>query len=567
MVRLPGPDFPTDAIITTQRAEIAGAYATGRGTVRARARYVREKTAPGAAADIVITGLPYQVSPAKVLEQIASQMQARKLPMLSDIRDESDHENPTRLVLTPRSNRVDADRLMMHLFATTDLERTYRLNFNVIGCDRRPRVYSLKELLAEWLEFRTETVRRRLSFRLERIRRRLHIVDGLLVAYRNLDEVIRIIREEDAPKQKLMAAFELSDRAGDGDPRPCACASSLAWRRRSLEAEKRDLGDEASGLEATLGSEALMRELIEGEIVADAEKYGDERRTEIGEVPEAAAFSERDLLSTEPVTVILSEKGWVRAAKGHDIEARELSYRTGDAFLAAARGQEQRYVRLPRLHRAGLSRSPSHTLPSARGQGETVDTGGSRPRTARASWAWFSPTMACPCCWRAMPATASSRRLAGWFPKGRAGKAVLNVPKGAAALRPVAADGAVYVAAATSTGHLLVFSFEDVPALGRGKGQKLNRHPPEGGRGRPERVVAGRSPRSANATSSLCAPARAIRPCAARTWATIWVRARSAAVYCRGAFKGSTISRRPETRGAPDRPGARSAPRARHRCR
>ena len=486
MQHLPGPDFPTDSIVTTPAEEIAAAYATGRGTVRGRARYVREKTAPGAAADIVITALPYQVSPAKVLEQIAAQMQARKLPMLSDIRDESDHENPTRLVLSPRSNRVDADRLMMHLFATTDLERSYRLNFNVIGRDRRPRVYSLRALLVEWLAFRTATVRRRLEFRLERIRRRVHVVDGLLVAYRNLDEVIRVVREEDAPKRKLMAAFELSDEQA---------TSILDLRLRQLarleeaklEAEKRELGEEAAELEATLASDARMRELIEGELAADAQKYGDDRRTLLGPAPEASAFSERDLLSTEPVTVILSAKGWVRAAKGHDIEARELSYRTGDAFFAATRGKNSdTCVFLDSTGRAYVV--PPHTLPSARGQGEPLTGRLKTPDGARFAGLLLGG--------EELPVLLASdlgygfvTTLGGMVPKGRAGKAVLNVAKDAAALPPIAAAGAVYTAAATSAGHLLVFPFEDMPVLARGKGQKLIGIPPKA-LAAGERVVA-----------------------------------------------------------------------------
>ena len=482
MAHLPGPDFPSDAIITTPREEIARTYATGRGSIRARARYVREK-AGGGARDIVVTGLPYQVSPAKLLEQIAAQMQARKLPMLADIRDEADHENPTRLVLTPRSNRVDADRLMSHLFASTDLERSYRVNFNVIGLDRRPRVFGLKDLLAQWLEFRTETVRRRLEFRLERIRKRLHIVDGLLVAYVNLDEVIRIIREEDAPKQKLMAAFELSDEQATAilDLRLRQLAK---LEETKLNEEKHTLGEEADGLEASLASKPRMRRLIESEIVADAEKYGDDRRTELGEAGQAAAFSERDLLSSEPVTVILSQKGWVRAAKGHEIDAAELSYRSGDAYAAAARGKNSDpCVFLDSTGRA--YHVAPHTLPSARGQGEPLTGRLKIPESARFVGLVLNDE-------DTAVLLASSAgygfvtRLGDMVSKGRAGKAVLNVPKIAAALRKAEAlrplpmaEKATHVAAATSAGRLLVLPRADVPLLGRGKGQKLINIPPK----------------------------------------------------------------------------------------
>ncbi len=487
MRHLPGPDFPADSIVTTPAQEIAAAYATGRGTIRARARYVREKPVAGAPADIVITGLPYQVSPSKVLEQIAAQMQARRLPMLTDIRDESDHENPTRLVLTPRSSRVDADRLMSHLFATTELERSFRVNLNVIGSDRRPHVLGLKDVLAQWLKFRTDTVRRRIEFRLERIRRRLHIVDGLLVAYLNLDEVIRIIREEDAPKQKLMAAFELSDEQATAilDLRLRQLAK---LEQQKLDDEKRALSEEADGLEVTLASKMRMRTVVKREIVADAEKYGDARRTEIAEVPEAQAFTERDLLSTEPVTVILSGKGWVRAAKGHDIDAADLSYRTGDAFAASARGKSSdACVFLDSTGRAYLV--PPHTLPSARGQGEPLTGRLKTPDGARfVGLVLGEPDV------RVLLATSAGfgfvASVGDMVSKNRAGKSVLNVSKDATALPPILIAQGTTVAAATNTGRLLVLPLEVVPVLARGKGQKLIGIPPTAFKESGERVVA-----------------------------------------------------------------------------
>ena len=476
-----GPDFPTDAVVTTPEQDIRAAYETGRGSVRARARYVREN------GDLVITGLPYQASPSKVLEQIAAQMQAKKLPMLTDIRDESDHENPTRLVLTPRSNRVDVERLMSHLFATTDLERNYRLNFNVIGLDRRPKVLDLKSMLAEWLKFRTETVRRRLEFRLERIRRRLHVVDGLLIAHVNIDEVIRIIREEDEAKQKLMAKFDLSDEQATAilDLRLRQLAR---LEEAKLEQEKRELLAEAGDLERILASRARMRTLVKKEIVADADKYGDSRRTELASAAEARAYSEADLVSSEPVTVVLSEKGWVRAAKGHDIDPGELSYRTGDGFAAAARGKtNDPCVFFDTTGRAYFV--PPHTLPSARGQGEPLSG-----RLKPSDGARFIGLAIGGATLRLLVASSAGygfmTTLGDTTSRNRSGKSVLNVPAGATALPPVAFVEASHVVVATSAGRLLAFPLVDVPLLSRGKGQKLINIPPKVFKAGEEEVVA-----------------------------------------------------------------------------
>ncbi len=481
-----GPDFPADCILTTPPADIRAAYLAGRGTVRARARYVREN-APGAPSDIVVTGLPYQVSPAKVLEQIAAQMQARKLPMLVDIRDESDHENPTRLVLTPRSNRVDVARLMSHLFATTDLERSYRLNLNVIGLDRRPKVLGLVALLAEWLTFRTATVRRRLEFRLGRIRRRMHLVDGLLIAYVNLTEVIRIVREEDQPKRELMAAFGLSDEQATAilDLRLRQLAR---LEEEKLTEEKRGLAAEAAELETLLGSKARLKTLIKREIVADAKKYGDDRRTRIEAVEEARAFAAEDLLSTEPVTVVLSTKGWVRAAKGHAIDPRELSYRGGDGFAAAARGRtNDSCVFLDSGGRAYLV--PPHTLPSARSQGEPLSGRLNVPDGARfvglaIGAADLSLLLASDAGYGFLTTLGDA------LTKNRAGKAVLTVPANATALPPIpVAQGASHLAVATTAGRLLVFPLTQVPTRTRGKGQKLISIPPQALRDDSERLA------------------------------------------------------------------------------
>ena len=481
MAHIGAPDFPTNCIVTTPAEEILAAYETGRGSVRARARYGREN------GDVIVTGLPYQVSPSKVLEQIAAQMQARKLPMLVDIRDESDHENPTRLVLTPRSNRVDVERLMSHLFATTDLERSYRLNLNVIGLDRLPKVLGLKDLLAEWLRFRTDTVRLRIEFRLERIRRRLHLVDGLMIAYLNLDEVIRIVREEEAPKQKLMESFGLSDEQATAilDLRLRQLAR---LEEAKLAAEKRELEAEAAGLEKILASKARMKTLIKREIKADAERYGDQRRSVVASAEDAQAFTEADLLSVDPITVILSTKGWVRTAKGHDLNPAELSYRTGDTFASAARGRSNdSCVFLDSCGRA-YTVAP-HTLPSARSQGEPL-TG--RLRTPDGS-RFIGVVLGKPDVRLLLVSTTGYgfvTTLGDTLSKNRAGKAVLNVSAGVDALAPIVlADDASYVAVATTSGRLLVFALEDVPVLTRGKGQKLIHIPPTALRDE-ERVVS-----------------------------------------------------------------------------
>src|SRR6476469_9462760 len=327
-----GPDFPTDAEIITPLAEIREMYKTGNGSIRQRAKWELE------GGDIVITALPFQVSGSKVMQQIAQQMQAKKLPMVDDIRDESDHENPTRIVLVPRSNRVDAEELMTHLFATTDLERTYRVNMNMIALDGRPRLFSLKELLLEWLEFRIETVRRRLQHRYDQVNSRLHILDGYLVAYLNVDEVIRIIRREDEPKPVLMKRFKLSDIQAE------AILETKLRHLAKLEEmkirdEQKKLREEKEVIESTLKSKARLKKLIATEIEADAEKYGDDRRTKIVEREAAQAIDESELIANEPATIVLSRGGFVRSAKGHEIDARTLQYKAGDEYQHAARGR------------------------------------------------------------------------------------------------------------------------------------------------------------------------------------------------------------------------------------
>ncbi|HXN10335.1 MAG TPA: DNA topoisomerase IV subunit A, partial [Steroidobacteraceae bacterium] len=362
MKHVKGPDLPTGGEIITPRAELAALYDSGSGSFRARATYEIDD-----AGAIVINALPYQVSGSRVLEQIAEQMRQKKLPMVEDLRDESDHENPTRLVIEPRSNRVDVVQLMAHLFATTDLERNYRVNLNVIALDGRPRVMGLKALLSEWLSFRKQTVRRRLQHRLEKVLRRLHLLDGLLIAYLNLDEVIRIIRREEEPKPVLMRRFKLSDEQAE---------AILETRLRHLakleemkiREEQQKLSEERARLEELLGSAAKLQRLVREEIEADALQYGDERRTRIVERAAAQAIEESELLVNEPVTVVLSTGGWVRSAKGHEIDPGTLSYKTGDAFHSAARGRStQLAVFMDSTGRAYSLLSAS--LPSARGQG------------------------------------------------------------------------------------------------------------------------------------------------------------------------------------------------------
>ena len=461
-----GPDYPTEAEIITPRAELQKMYESGKGSIRMRAVFRIED------GDIVVTALPHQVSGAKVLEQIAAQMQAKKLPMVADLRDESDHENPCRIVIIPRSNRIDADELMQHLFATTDLESTYRVNINIIGLDGRPQLKNLRMLLVEWLQYRTETVRRRLRFRLDKVERRLHLLDGLLVAFLNLDEVIHIIRTEDQPKAALIARFELSEIQAD---------YILETRLRQLarleemkiRGEQDDLRKEQTKLTSLLGSEAKLRKLVRTELVKDAETYGDDRRSPIVARSEARALSETELMPTEPVTVVLSEKGWVRCAKGHDIDATGLSYKAGDGFRAAAAGRSNQFAVF--IDSTGRSYSlAAHSLPSARGQGEPL-TGRLTPPPGAVFECVLLPED------DALYVVASDAGY-GFVVKGedlqaknKAGKALLSLPNGARVIapRPLANREQDWLGAVTSEGRLLVFKVSDLPQLGKGKGNKI----------------------------------------------------------------------------------------------
>ena len=344
-----GPDYPCGAEVITPRKDIVDIYRTGRGSIRMRARWEKEN------GDIVITALPYQVSPTKIIEQIAAQMSAKKLPMVADIRDEGDHEDPVRLVITPRSNRVDADDLILHLFATTDLERTYKVNMNTIGLDRKPRVRGLKETLEQWLDYRRQTVRRRLEHRLEQVLDRLHVLDGLLIALLNIDEVIRIIRRSDDPKPDLMAAFKLTDRQAEAILQ-LRLRHLARLEEQKLRTEHQQLSDEKETLEKTLGSEARFKTLIKKELLADAKQYGDDRRTAIVQRSEARAISRTELVPVEPVTIILSRTGWVRTAKGHEVDPVELIYKSGDGFLGVAKGKSNQPGDLPGFNRPVLHR-------------------------------------------------------------------------------------------------------------------------------------------------------------------------------------------------------------------
>jgi topoisomerase-4 subunit A len=460
-----GPDYPTDAEIITAAADIHKLYQTGNGSIKMRARFEVEDGA------IVITALPHQVSGAKLLEQIAAQMLAKKLPMIEDLRDESDHENPTRLLIIPKSKRMDVEAVMSHLFATTDLEKNYRVNLNMIGLNGKPQVKSLKPLLSEWLSYRTETVRRRLQHRLDKVLARLHILAGLLIAYLNIDEVIAIIRSEDRPKPVLMARFELSDLQAEAILE-LKLRHLAKLEEMKIRGEQDELEQERQALERTLGSAHLLNRLIRTEIERDAEKYGDERRSPIVARSAAQALDTTELIANEPVTIILSQKGWIRAAKGYDIEVENLSYRAGDGFLSAAKGRttQPAYV----LDSSGrVYTVTSHDLPSARSQGEPL-TGRLNPPPGSQFCHVFTGHSDD---WLLLSSSAGYgfrvqlHELQG---KNKAGKTVMSLPTGASVLAPLALTrDDLLLAVVTAQGRLLLFPASDLPALAKGKGNKL----------------------------------------------------------------------------------------------
>lgn len=461
-----GPDYPTDAEIITPQHELQAIYETGRGSVRMRAIYTVED------GDIVITALPHQTSGAKVLEQIAAQMNAKKLPMVSDLRDESDHESPTRIVVVPRSNRIDVEQLMQHLFATTDLEKSYRVNLNILGLDQRPRVKNLLEILSEWLVFRRDTVRRRLQHRLDKVLDRLHVLEALLIAFLNIDEVIRIIRENDEPKPVLIERFLLTDRQAEAILE-LKLRHLAKLEEMKIRGEQDELNKEREYLQGILGSESKLTKLIRAELQADAKKYGDERRSPIVQREEAKALSEKELLPSEPVTVILSEKGWVRCAKGHDVDGNSLQYKAGDGFKSAASGRSNQYAAF--IDSSGRSfAAEAHDLPSARGQGEPLTT-----RFALVAGENFEHVLMADNQVQLLIASDAGYGFVASFEdlisRNKAGKALLSLPTAAKVMTPqVIKDPASdQVVAISNEGRMLVFPVSELPQLSKGKGNKI----------------------------------------------------------------------------------------------
>lgn len=461
------PDYPTTAEIITPQIDLLNMYETGNGSVRCRAVYIKED------GNAIIIALPHQVSPAKILEQIAAQMRAKKLPMLEDLRDESDHENPIRLVLVPRSNRVDLDVMMQHLFATTDLEKSFRINLNMIGLDGRPQVKNLRQILNEWLNFRTNSVVRRLNHRLAKAERRLHLLEGLRIAYLNLDEIIRIIRTEDHPKPILMERFRLSEEQAD-----YILETKLRQLARleevKITAERNALEEERAKINVTLNSKARLKTLVKDELREDANKYGDSRSSPIVQRAVAQALSESDLVASEPVTIVISQKGWVRSAKGHDVDPTSLNYREGDGLLGATCGRTTQQVAF--IDSTGRSYStPVHTLPSARGNGEPLTGRFSLPPGAQ-----FDTLIAADANTKLVLASTFGYGFITTFEalcgRNKAGKQIINLEEGAHVLMPVlVADSARdRIVIVTNGGHLLMFSVAELPELDKGgKGNKL----------------------------------------------------------------------------------------------
>ncbi len=485
MEHIQGPDFPTEAEIISPPEDIRKTYRTGSGSIRLRSRweYDREEGV------VVITALPYQVSGARVLEQIAAQMTAKKLPMLEDLRDESDHENPTRLILVPRSRRVDREALMLHLFATTDLERSYRVNMNVIGLDGRPRVRDLRELLQEWLRFREATVRKRLQYRLDKVLARLHVLEGLLIAFLSIDEVIAIIRREDEPKPVLMSRFGLTDTQAEAILE-LKLRHLAKLEEMKIRGEQQELSRERDSLQKTLASGKRLRKLIRDEILADADKHGDARRSVLAQRAPAQALRETAVLPAEAITVVLSKRGWVRAAKGHEVDPPALSYKAGDGFKAACAGRSnQPVVFMDSTGRAYAL--PAHSLPSARGQGEPLSGRISPPDGAT----FEGVLMGAPDDLYLVASDAGYgflARLGDMVTKNRSGKVLLSLPTGARVLPPQRVSNAEtdFVAAISSEGRLLLHPLTELPALAKGKGIKIINVPAAKLKAREEYVIA-----------------------------------------------------------------------------
>ncbi|MBL4815096.1 MAG: DNA topoisomerase IV subunit A [Shewanella sp.] len=479
---VPGPDYPTEAEIITPRADIAKIYSTGKGSIKARAVYAVES------GEIVITALPHQASGGKILEQIAAQMQAKKLPMVVDLRDESDHENPVRIIVVPRSNRVDCDQLMAHLFATTDLQKNFRVNLNILGLNGKPQVKGLKQILTEWLEYRLTTVTRRITHRLDKVLARLHILDALMVAFLNIDEVIEIIRYKDNPKAELMSRFQISEIQADA-------ILDLKLRHLAkleevkITSEQNELAVERDKLELLLSSDRRLKTLIKKELKQDGENYGDDRRSPLVERSESKALTEQELSPVEPVTVVLSEKGWVRCAKGHDVDGNTLSYKSGDGFLCSAVGRSnQPSVFIGSTGRAFAT--DTHTLPSARSQGEPITTrfnlspgevmehlllGDDEKFYLLASDAGYG-------------FVGSYKDMVS---RNKAGKALLSLPANAKVIKPQLVDKSKVesILAITNEGRMLLFSMEALPQLSKGKGNKIIGIPTERAKNREELLI------------------------------------------------------------------------------
>ncbi|AVI34168.1 DNA topoisomerase IV subunit A [Acinetobacter baumannii] len=462
---IPAPDLPTKAEIITPPEELLKIQTTGRGSYRMRAVYTIEKN------EIVITELPYQVSGSKVITQIADQMQAKKLPLVVDVRDESDHENPTRLVMIVlRSNRIDAEAVMSHLFATTDLESSYRVNLNMIGEDGRPQVKSIRRILLEWIEIRKKTVTRRLQYHLNRIEKRLHILAGLLIAYLDIDTVIRIIREEDQPKPVLMEHFNIDEIQAEAilelKLRHLAKLEEMEIRH-----EQDELSAKAAIIREQLENPESLKNLIIGELKEDAKKFGDERRSPIVARAEAVQIKEQDLMPAETVTVVLSEAGWVRAAKGADVDAENLNYRAGDQYLSHAVGKTNQRVYF--LDETGRSYAlPISNLPSARGLGDPLSS-----KLSPASGVSFIQVYLDDDESELIAASSAGygfkTQTKQLDTNAKAGKTFLTVPDKAKALPLISAQNMTHLAVLSSAGRLLILDLAELPNLNKGKGNKL----------------------------------------------------------------------------------------------
>ena len=476
-----GPDFPTEAEIISPKDDIRKMYETGRGSIKMRATWHKED------GEIIISALPHQSSPSKIIAQIAEQMTAKKLPMVEDIRDEADYENPVRIVLVPRSNRVDTDALMAHLFATTDLEKSYRVNMNMIGLDHKPAVKGLLQVLTEWLTFRRTTVTRRLQHRLDKVLARLHILDGLMIAFLNIDEVIEIIRTEDEPKQVLMTRFNLSDEQAEAILN-LRLRHLAKLEEHQLQAEKDKLEEERSNLELILGSERRLNTLIKKEIQEDAKKYASPRMSQLVEREEAKAISESEMTPAEPVTVILSEMGWVRCAKGHDIDPEGLSYKAGDKYLAHAYGKSNQPVIFIDSTGRSYALDPL-SLPSARSQGEPLTGKLTLPAGATIEQVIMEPEKQ-----ELLMASDAGYgficKFEDLIARNKAGKALISLPENAKVLKPeTLSESASLLVSLTSAGRMLIFPVRDLPALSKGKGNKIISIPAANAKARSELLM------------------------------------------------------------------------------